>query len=635
MNNHKDQIVVALATTLLLGASFSSTAFARTYSGAHRKPSLQGRVSREVVQADQAMKNNKYDLAENLYHDALNRNKNDLSARVGLGMVYAKTFKLDRADEELDKALKLDPQSPIALCGKATVIVNRLQSSSTEWSKNKQALLNQAQAYANRAVQADANSPEANYTLGTVLKEQGNLDQAASAFNKAIACDKEYSDAYAGLGLVYLKKNDFAGAITNFKQALSYNTGNSTAHYGLGRTFIQQGQLEAGIKELNTSLYQYRNSAPVHFELGRAYELQGNTVGAIQQFQESIRIKPEMAAPYIHVADIRENRGDIEHAIAELRSGLELNPNNPELLLRVANDNLRLEKIDDSIKAYEQVLAVAPKSSQAAEGLTRAFYLKAQKESTGAFFASNDYEAAQHSIDRAVQMNPNNMELRLAQAKLNALSGKQIDLNALGTPNNDGERVAYAEALLAQNKFQESSQQMNMLISSIAQPKQLLALGDLSLMIKDFDSANAAYNKAAGMPGNEERAKRGLDQVAKAKEVARQDLTLATDLARKKQLASAVDKFHAAVFENPRNADARDGLATALEKLYPNDPKELRESSTQYRAFLALAPNTPPKEQEKLQKRIAKLDNKASKLESEMASVPRKTSMLSKLQFKK
>src|SRR5580658_4791830 len=115
MNNHRDQIAVALATTLLLGSSFSSAVFAGTHSSAHRRPSLHGRVSREVVQADQMMKNNKYDQAENLYHDALNRNKNDISARAGLGMAYAKTFKLDRADEELDKSLKLDPQNPLAL----------------------------------------------------------------------------------------------------------------------------------------------------------------------------------------------------------------------------------------------------------------------------------------------------------------------------------------------------------------------------------------------------------------------------------------------------------------------------------------------------------------------------------------
>ncbi len=240
-------------------------------------------------------------------------------------------------------------------------------------------------------------------------------------------------------------------------------------------------------------------------------------------------------------------------------------------------------------------MAAAPRSTVAAEGLTRAFYLKAQKESTGAFFESNDYAAAEQSIEKAVSMNPNNMELRLAQAKLYALSGKKIDLATIGNPTNDGERVAYAEALLAQNKFQESSQQMSALTMGATSAKQALAIGDLGVMIKDLDCAEAAYKKAATMPDGAERAKRGLEQVARAREIARQNYTLAEDLLKKKQLASAVDKFHAAVFANPRNAQAHNGLGQALEKLYPNDPKEIREAVVQYKAYMALAPDLSSK----------------------------------------
>ncbi len=148
-------------------------------------------------------------------------------------------------------------------------------------------------------------------------------------------------------------------------------------------------------------------------------------------------------------------------------------------------------------------------------------------------------------------MSPNNLELRLAQAKLYALSGKHVELSNMGTPSNDGERIAYAEALLAQDKFKEATEQMNTLINSATSAKQMLALGDLSLMIKDLDSADAAYKRASSTPDGAERAKRGLDQVATARDSARQKMTLAEDLSRKKQLSSAVDTYHAAVFANP------------------------------------------------------------------------------------
>ena len=42
-----------------------------------------------------------------------------------------------------------------------------------------------------------------------------------------------------------------------------------------------------------------------------------------------------------------------------------------------------------------------------------------------------------------------NMELRLAQAKLNSLSGAVVDPTKIVAPTTDGDRVAYAQALMS------------------------------------------------------------------------------------------------------------------------------------------------------------------------------------------
>lgn len=218
-------------------------------------------------------------------------------------------------------------------------------------------------------------------------------------------------------------------------------------------------------------------------------------------------------------------------------------------------------------------------------------------------------------MDKAIALNPNDMELRLAQAKLRAMAGVKIDLASIGQPRTDGERVAYAEALLAQNKFAEAQEQMNTVIGSAINARQAFAVADLALMIKDLNDAEIAYKKAATMPGAEARAQRGLEQVAKAREIARQDLTLASDLARRNQLASAVDKFHSSIFADPKGANARVGLAQTLEKFPATGSQGLREAVSQYRAYISLSPTLAPKEVEKLNKRIVKLEEKASKVE--------------------
>jgi tetratricopeptide (TPR) repeat protein len=597
------------------GADGQLIAAARRGNAKPATKRFQIKIEREVVMADELMQKGKYADAADLYKQVATQHPDSVPALVGYGMALAKQFKLDAANEEFDKVLALDDKNAMAHSGKAMVMFNSLQSSSGTVLKNKDAILQKAEAEVKQGLQIDPGMPEAHFTLGMIYKDENRIDESVSEFDQATKLDPQYSEAFSGLGVAKLNQGDLPGAITAFKQAISLNTSNSTAHYGLGTAYVRQGQFDDAIKELNTSLYQYPNSAPAHLSLGQAYAGQGNSIGAVAEFQKSISIKPEQAQPYLGIADIREQRGDIELSIAEARSGLELMPNNADLRQRIADDSLRLEKLDDAIKEYRSVLDQNPGNAQAAKGLTRAYYLKANKEATGAFFVSNEYENAKTMIDQAVKMNPNDMELRLAQAKLRSMSGDKVDLSQIGTPTNDGERIAYAEALLAQNKFGEADQQLNQVLGNAQTPKQVFAVADLALMIKDLPNAEAAYKKAASMPNGAERAKRGLDMVSTAKDEARQKDTLASDLAKKKQFASAIDNYKTSIYDNPKVADSRYGLGQTLELLKPVTSSDLREAIIQYKAYISLSPSLPPKELEKLNKHLTQLDQKAFKLE--------------------
>ncbi len=583
-------------------------------AAAKKKKTFKVRIEHEVVEADDLMLKGKYSDAEGLYKAVLNKNTSSIPAAVGYGMAMAKQFKLDAAEEQFKKVLQQDPKNAMAHAGMAMVMYNRLQSSNQNIRSNRDAILSNAEAECKQGLAVDPGMPEAHYTLGNIHKAQGRIDEAFNDFKQAAQLDPQYSEALTGMGLIHLLKDDYANAVSNFKQAIQYAPGNSTAHYGLGRTYFKQGLMDEALKELNTALYQHPQSAPVKLTQGEIYAAQGNTVGAIGAFQEAIRIKPETPEAYLNIADIRETRGDMELAISQLRSGIELMPDNSVLHQRVADLSLKCEKLDDAIKEYTKVLDVQPQNGEAAQGLTRAYYLKANKEAGSAFFVSNEFESAKAMIDKTVAMNPNNMELRLAQMKLRAMMGEPVDLSQVGPPQTDGERVAYAEVLLAQNKYKEADEQLNIVINGTKDAKESFAVADLALMIKDMKNAEAAYKRAGTFPGGEQRAKRGLDQVAKAKEVARQDLTLADDLSRKKQLASAIDKYHAAIYENPRVPDAHYGLASALERNKPAS-KDLREAIVQYKAYITLSPDLPPKELDKLNKKIIKLEERAYKME--------------------
>ncbi len=649
----------ALSLTIALGTPGMGLAWGTKHKASTSTSGklFKGKVSYQVAKAEELLVQRKYEEAADLFSAQIKKDSKDIDAVAGLGMTLVMQFKLDGANEQFDKVLTADPHNAIGHTGKAMVALNRLQSSSKTVIDKRDSMLADAENEAREAIYHDPHFAQARYALGLVLKEQQKNQDAYKAFEEAVEIDPQFSDSYVGLGMLDASEGRLDEAANNFRKAIALNSSNSTAHYGLGETLLKQGFIDEAIKELNTSLYQFRNSAPVHLALGKAYEQQGNVTAALKQYEHAVLIKPElseaysrMAAlhiaqgkqfetqrntvaalkeyrqatlidpqnpePYLRMAELRETRGDLEFAVAELRSGAELMPNSAALHQRLGDNLLKLEKIDDAIKEFETTLSLQPGNSAATDGLTRAFYLKAQKDSPGSFLLSNDYENAEIALQRAIRLRPNDLRLRLALAKLHSLSGEPVNLAKVGTPTSDPERIAYAEALLAQNKFDEAAEQMRDVIAHTSSGEQLSAIADLAIMIKDLDSAEAAYKKAAGT-GQADRARRGLSAVGRAREESRRHLNLGRDLARRKQFASSVDSYRLAIFNDPRQTDARIGLAEALQKLSPNSPTALRDAASQYRAYLSLAQNLPLKVRTKTDKRVAKIETKALKIEQE------------------
>jgi tetratricopeptide (TPR) repeat protein len=578
---------------------------------------FKGSVSAEVANGEKLLLNGQYPQAATVFHDVLNQNSKDLPALCGMGFALALQFKLDGAEEQFNKALAVNSNEPLAHVGLAFTKVNRLQSSSMTVIQQRQATLTSAEAECKTALNLDPNLPEALTVLGLVQKEEGRFDEAKGNFSKAINEDPKYGMAFVNRGMIEMQQGDTASAITDFQKAIQLRSSNSTAHYALGKAYAQQGSLDKAYKELNIALSLNQNSAPAHIAMGDVYRQQGNQVAAIKEYQRAISIKAESGDAYQKLADLYESRGDLEFGLAQLRSGLALNPNSVDLHRRAGDISLRLEKTDDAMKEYTTVLNTKPDDVAAVEGLTQALVLKAQKESSGAFFASNNYEGADALIQRAIQLNPNNLELQLAEAKLQAISGKPVDLATFGPPTTDPQRVAYAEAALAQFKFTEASQAMATVLQNCKTAKQCFALGDIAFLTRDLDSAEKAYNRAATFGGAETagRSSRGLASIASARSNANQQLTLANDLARKGQRASAVDAYRRAAYLNIRLADAHLGLAETLQKVDKQDAPGLREAALHYNAYLSLSTNLPEKEREKIARKSEKCTETAYKIE--------------------
>lgn len=575
--------------------------------------------SRYRATADDMMVEGRYVDAADLYQRALEQSPKSVRALAGLGMALGRQLKLDEADVQFDKALELDPQNPVAHCGKAMTTLSRIQALSDANKKERLALLRQAGKECNAAIDADPRVVEAHYLLGRVYKEEGRLDRAAQAFSGAIRLDPKYVNAYTALGNAQILRGQLNEAIDTFGKALQLNSKSSAARYGLGQVYLNQGKTDKAIAELLVSISQYPDSAPVHIALARAYEEQGNLPSAINEYQESIRIKPELTQPYLAIADLRNAQGEMELAIAQLRKGLQAIPNNTELRLSIADKYMKTDRFDEAIIEYEAILNRSINHIETAYALARALYLRAQRHDHTAFINSRDFERATNLIAQTIKSNPDNTFLRLAQSRLQLLINPAYELKGIGAPKNDVERVALAETLLAQGKFNEASDMMKTAIANASTAKDVFSVADIAFMIKDLDNAEIGYKKAGSFSNAGGRAKLGQESVTKAKEVANQNAAVAKKLLRSRNIMASIERYREANFQNPRSADARLGLAEALERLNPKSQAEalrsLREAIFHYQAYLSLSPIQSNDDQEEVRQRVFSLQQKAAKLE--------------------
>jgi tetratricopeptide (TPR) repeat protein len=583
-------------------------------------------VSAQMRTASQLMVDGKYPEAVEVFKQIITAVPNNVEALAGMGMALGRQQKLDEADAQFNRVLELDANNAVAHCGKAMTALNRLQTTSDSDKKQRSALLKQAGRECNKALDADPRVVEAHYLLGKVYREEGRLDRAEQAFGGAAKLDPKYANAWAYLGFVQVQQGKYSVGEENLRRAISISANNSTAYFGLGQMYAKQGQFDKAVREYGMAVYKNPNNDALHIAYGQAEQQLGESVAAQREFSEAIRLRPDNAEGYLCLASSFMTHGDVLNAVVKLRQGLQAIPSDVALHLAIADANIRLGKIPQAVADYEFVLAATPSSSEAARGLARAFYVRSLRESTGGFLRADDYAKAKDLLVQAAGANPTNLQIRYAQAALLALSGQTTNLTPMGVPTTIDERAALAEALLAMNNFRDSDAELRRAINESVDPTQVFNIADNALASSDLDLAEGAYRRALSFPNSDTRGRQGLEVVARARQDGKSAFNAAQSYLQQRNFLPASEKFHDAIYGDPRNPDARLGLAQSLERLtftLPNDnARNYREASHNYRLYIALTPSMPPSVAEKFMRKVAKLDEQASKFDG---SVPTKT----------
>jgi len=148
-----------------------------------------------------------------------------------------------------------------------------------------------------KALELDPNYPGAYYSRGLSYYYKGDFDRAIEDFDKALELDPNYPGTYNSRGLSYYYKGDFDRAIEDFDKALELDPNYPGTYYNRGLSYYYKGDFDRAIEDLDKALELESADtlrAKTHLLRGYAYQLKRDFLKAFDDFVDSNKINPDL-----------------------------------------------------------------------------------------------------------------------------------------------------------------------------------------------------------------------------------------------------------------------------------------------------------------------------------------------------
>jgi predicted Zn-dependent protease len=224
-----------------------------------------------------------------------------------LGQAYRLKGNPGRAVEELQTAIRLDPDKPAYYADLAQLFIDHRTP--------QPAVLALEQG-----LQRNTNQPELMRLLGVAYYGTGDTSKALDAFLRLIELQPDSEVAYASLETLVPDAGSRLPEIVARLHVFSEHKPSNPVGY-----FLQARALQAGSPDKAAEIRALLEKAiavepvfwPAHFELHKLLLESGDTAGAARALEKTIELNPEYAAAHYSLAQLYAGLGDRERARKE------------------------------------------------------------------------------------------------------------------------------------------------------------------------------------------------------------------------------------------------------------------------------------------------------------------------------
>jgi tetratricopeptide (TPR) repeat protein len=238
--------------------------------------------------------------ARELYLKAAEEHPNDAEAHYMLGVIYRQTNDPLRSENHFKNAIKLSPQSAMAVCGLATVYRS---------NKPEEAARLFLEAY-----RINPNLLDAYYEYAVMLYKQKEYKKARDVCFDMLSSNPEYFKAYYLLGEIKSENRDSITAVEYIKKALDINPSFGEAYFRLGEMYLRIGRIKDSINALEKSLNFITPNYDPYVFYGQVLMTAGQIEKARSIYDEALKINNSNTEAIAGIASIHIYKKDYQQA---------------------------------------------------------------------------------------------------------------------------------------------------------------------------------------------------------------------------------------------------------------------------------------------------------------------------------
>jgi tetratricopeptide (TPR) repeat protein len=228
-----------------------------------------------------------------------------------------------------------------------------------------------ANEHLEKAVRLNPNSAAARTNLAANLSRLGKLGPAEEQFRKAAQLEPENFDANHNLGEAYVRAGKIAEATPFLEKAQRIDPSSYDNGYDLSLAYLLTGHTKDA-RELIHALLQQKNTSELHNLLAEVEEKDGNFVTAANEFEIAAHMDPSESNLFDWASELLVHR-TLEPSIEIFRQATERYPQSSRLAIGLGMALYSLGKYDDAVVSLLHATDLSPSDPRIYPFLSRAY----------------------------------------------------------------------------------------------------------------------------------------------------------------------------------------------------------------------------------------------------------------------